>query len=88
MCLEAFFSGTKVRGPHGAQGIIEKREGKMVLVGSSGLIYTTLEAFFAEECKTIGTEPEDPWDVCEFWKSWAWWKCKEMLPPTSIELHT
>lgn len=76
MSLDAFFPGTRIRcGNH--EGRIEEVEGRMYIVGSAGT-FETLEAFFA----AAGGEG-DCWNVCEFWKSSAWWKCKEMLPPPS-----
>ncbi len=47
----------------------------MRIVGNSGQVYDTMEAFYAE-CSATG----NAWEECEFWKSWCWWKCKEMLP--------
>jgi hypothetical protein len=80
--LQPFFPDTRLRyiAPTGKEfgGVFHEKGpcNRMILVGNSGIEYETLESFFALEC---GGTKEDPWEVCEFWKSWAWWKCKEML---------
>lgn len=74
MSLAAFFPGTRIR-CGGYEGVVDEREGRMYIVGSVGT-FETLEAFFA----ATGVKG-DCWNACEFWKSWSWWKCKEMLPP-------
>ncbi len=79
--LAAFFPGMRLR-CGAVEGRFEEIDGFMRIVGNSGKVYDTLDAFFMEECGRQGIA-EDPWDACEFWKSWCWWKCKEMLPPIS-----
>ncbi len=86
--LNAFFPGWQLRCMLDGKeygGIFREQEDRILLVGNSGAAYETLEAFFTEECGAKG--PEDPWEVCEFWKSWAWWKCKEMLAPNINQTH-
>lgn len=75
--MEAFFPAMRLRYDDFG-GVFEEKDGKIVIVGDSGRLYESLEAFYAEEC---GQTQENSWEVCEFWKSWSWWKCKEMLPP-------
>ncbi len=81
--MNSFFHGMRLRCGT-VEGHFEKIEGAMRIVGNSGRMYDTLEAFYIEECGGGGHESADnAWDACEFWKSWCWWKCKEMLPPNS-----
>jgi hypothetical protein len=75
--LHAFFPGMRLQYKEHT-GTFEERGDQIVLVGNSGTTYTTLEDFWFGEC---GELSGNPWDACEFWKSWAWWKCNEMLPP-------
>ncbi len=80
--LQPFFPDTRLRyiSPKGIEfgGVFREHENHMIIVGNSGIEYDTLESFFTLEC---GGTAEDPWEVCEFWKSWSWWKCNEMLAP-------
>jgi hypothetical protein len=80
--MDAFFPNMALRcsingKEHAAT--FEKLNGHMIIVTSRGTLYKSLEEFVQKECG--GTAEDDPWEICEFWKSWSWWKCKEMLPP-------
>lgn len=76
MSLDAFFPGTLIRCAC-YEGIVDEVAGRMRIIGSIGT-FETLEAFF-----TAAGGKGDCWNACEFWKSLTWWKCKEMLPPSS-----
>jgi hypothetical protein len=88
--LYPFFPDMRLRciSPAGIEfgGVFVEKENHMIIVGNSGVEYDTLELFFMLECG--GESQIDPWEVCEFWKSWSWWKCKEMLPPKATnQMH-